>query len=150
MSSTYLISKDRRSSARVSCSPALLVRCNSKLATWRHRHTPSREGATGKHGSHDNYLAKRRFWALVRTGQGTELKGNDPINGYLLLVTIFRWQVGHNRYWAHSLLRLSSPHSDTDDTSPGWLGIAGDQVAQKRGTDSPGIAPHGIGLSKST
>ncbi len=29
----------------------------------------------------------RKFWALARTGQTTELKGNDQINGYLLLAT---------------------------------------------------------------
>ena len=29
----------------------------------------------------------RKFWALARTGQTTELKGNDQVNGYLLLAT---------------------------------------------------------------
>jgi phage/plasmid-like protein (TIGR03299 family) len=29
----------------------------------------------------------RKFWALARTGQNTELKGNDQVNGYLLLAT---------------------------------------------------------------
>jgi phage/plasmid-like protein (TIGR03299 family) len=29
----------------------------------------------------------RKFWALARTGQGTTLKGNDQVNGYLLLAT---------------------------------------------------------------
>lgn len=29
----------------------------------------------------------RKFWALARSGQTTELKGNDQVNGYLLLVT---------------------------------------------------------------
>jgi phage/plasmid-like protein (TIGR03299 family) len=29
----------------------------------------------------------RKFWALARTGQHTELKGKDQINGYLLLAT---------------------------------------------------------------
>jgi phage/plasmid-like protein (TIGR03299 family) len=29
----------------------------------------------------------RKFWALARTGQHTALKGNDQINGYLLLAT---------------------------------------------------------------
>ena len=29
----------------------------------------------------------RKFWALARTGQSTVLKGNDQINGYLLLAT---------------------------------------------------------------
>ncbi|WP_449126242.1 DUF932 domain-containing protein [Pseudomonas viridiflava] len=29
----------------------------------------------------------RKFWALARTGQSTALKGNDQINGYLLLAT---------------------------------------------------------------
>ncbi len=29
----------------------------------------------------------RNFWALARTGQGTTLKGNDQVNGYLLLAT---------------------------------------------------------------
>lgn len=29
----------------------------------------------------------RKFWALARTGQGTELRGNDQVNGYLLLAT---------------------------------------------------------------
>ena len=29
----------------------------------------------------------RKFWALARTGQGTALKGNDQVNGYLLLAT---------------------------------------------------------------
>ncbi|MBD8496162.1 DUF932 domain-containing protein [Pseudomonas syringae] len=29
----------------------------------------------------------RRFWALARTGQGTALKGDDQVNGYLLLAT---------------------------------------------------------------
>lgn len=29
----------------------------------------------------------RKFWALARTGQGTVLKGNDQVNGYLLLAT---------------------------------------------------------------
>ncbi|MDG9853643.1 DUF932 domain-containing protein [Pseudomonas nitroreducens] len=29
----------------------------------------------------------RKFWALARTGQGTPLKGNDQVNGYLLLAT---------------------------------------------------------------
>ncbi len=28
-----------------------------------------------------------KFWALVRTGQSTALKGNDQVNGYLLLAT---------------------------------------------------------------
>lgn len=29
----------------------------------------------------------RKFWALARTGQATALKGNDRVNGYLLLAT---------------------------------------------------------------
>lgn len=29
----------------------------------------------------------RKFWALARTGQSTALKGNDQVNGYLLLAT---------------------------------------------------------------
>lgn len=29
----------------------------------------------------------RKFWALARTGQGSMLKGNDQVNGYLLLAT---------------------------------------------------------------
>lgn len=29
----------------------------------------------------------RKFWALARTGQSTALKGNDHVNGYLLLAT---------------------------------------------------------------
>lgn len=29
----------------------------------------------------------RKFWALARTGQDTTLKGNDQVNGYLLLAT---------------------------------------------------------------
>ncbi|HBN8587195.1 TPA: DUF932 domain-containing protein [Pseudomonas aeruginosa] len=29
----------------------------------------------------------RKFWALARTGQGASLKGNDQVNGYLLLAT---------------------------------------------------------------
>lgn len=29
----------------------------------------------------------RKFWALARTGQATALKGNDQVNGYLLLAT---------------------------------------------------------------
>lgn len=29
----------------------------------------------------------RKLWALARTGQSTELKGNDVVNGYLLLAT---------------------------------------------------------------
>lgn len=29
----------------------------------------------------------RKFWALARTGQTTVLKGNDQVNGYLLLAT---------------------------------------------------------------
>ena len=29
----------------------------------------------------------RKFWALARTGQETALKGNDQVNGYLLLAT---------------------------------------------------------------
>lgn len=29
----------------------------------------------------------RKFWALARTGQSTALKGNDVVNGYLLLAT---------------------------------------------------------------
>jgi len=29
----------------------------------------------------------RKFWALARTGQTTKLKGNDQVNGYLLLAT---------------------------------------------------------------
>lgn len=29
----------------------------------------------------------RKFWALARTGQATALKGNDHVNGYLLLAT---------------------------------------------------------------
>jgi len=29
----------------------------------------------------------RKFWALARTGQGTAIKGNDQVNGYLLLAT---------------------------------------------------------------
>jgi phage/plasmid-like protein (TIGR03299 family) len=29
----------------------------------------------------------RKFWALARTGQTTTLKGNDQVNGYLLLAT---------------------------------------------------------------
>ncbi|QJI34062.1 DUF932 domain-containing protein [Pseudomonas sp. ADAK13] len=29
----------------------------------------------------------RKFWALARTGQATVLKGNDQVNGYLLLAT---------------------------------------------------------------
>ncbi|MFB1631269.1 DUF932 domain-containing protein [Pseudomonas sp. AP-1] len=29
----------------------------------------------------------RKFWALARTGQNTALKGNDQVNGYLLLAT---------------------------------------------------------------
>jgi phage/plasmid-like protein (TIGR03299 family) len=29
----------------------------------------------------------KKFWALARTGQSTELKGNDQVNGYLLLAT---------------------------------------------------------------
>ncbi|RAI71183.1 hypothetical protein DOZ80_04870 [Pseudomonas fluorescens] len=29
----------------------------------------------------------RKFWALARTGQGTALKDNDQVNGYLLLAT---------------------------------------------------------------
>ena len=29
----------------------------------------------------------RKFWALARTGQGTTLRGNDQVNGYLLLAT---------------------------------------------------------------
>lgn len=29
----------------------------------------------------------RKFWALARTGQGATLKGNDQVNGYLLLAT---------------------------------------------------------------
>jgi phage/plasmid-like protein (TIGR03299 family) len=29
----------------------------------------------------------RKFWALARTGQATTLKGNDQVNGYLLLAT---------------------------------------------------------------
>ena len=29
----------------------------------------------------------RKFWALARTGQGSALKGNDQVNGYLLLAT---------------------------------------------------------------
>jgi phage/plasmid-like protein (TIGR03299 family) len=29
----------------------------------------------------------RKFWALARTGQGAALKGNDQVNGYLLLAT---------------------------------------------------------------
>ncbi|MEN1710952.1 DUF932 domain-containing protein [Pseudomonas aeruginosa] len=29
----------------------------------------------------------RKFWALARTGQNTVLKGNDQVNGYLLLAT---------------------------------------------------------------
>lgn len=29
----------------------------------------------------------RKFWALCRTGQSTALKGNDVVNGYLLLAT---------------------------------------------------------------
>ena len=29
----------------------------------------------------------RKFWALARTGQNTNLKGNDQVNGYLLLAT---------------------------------------------------------------
>lgn len=28
-----------------------------------------------------------KFWALARTGQGTSIKGNDRVNGYLLLGT---------------------------------------------------------------
>jgi phage/plasmid-like protein (TIGR03299 family) len=30
---------------------------------------------------------ERKFWALARTGQDTALKGNDQVNGYLLLAT---------------------------------------------------------------
>lgn len=29
----------------------------------------------------------RKFWALARTGQSTAIKGNDQVNGYLLLAT---------------------------------------------------------------
>lgn len=29
----------------------------------------------------------KKFWALARTGQSTSLKGNDQVNGYLLLAT---------------------------------------------------------------
>jgi len=29
----------------------------------------------------------RKFWALARTGQGGSIKGDDPINGYVLLAT---------------------------------------------------------------
>lgn len=29
----------------------------------------------------------RKFWALARTGQNTAIKGNDQVNGYLLLAT---------------------------------------------------------------
>lgn len=29
----------------------------------------------------------RKFWALVRTEQTTALKGNEQVNGYLLLAT---------------------------------------------------------------
>lgn len=29
----------------------------------------------------------RKFWALARTGQGVALKGQDQVNGYLLLAT---------------------------------------------------------------
>lgn len=29
----------------------------------------------------------KKFWALARTGQSAELKGNDQVNGYLLLAT---------------------------------------------------------------
>ena len=29
----------------------------------------------------------RKFWALARTGQGIAVKGNDQVNGYLLLAT---------------------------------------------------------------
>ena len=29
----------------------------------------------------------RKFWALARTGQSTSLRGNDQVNGYLLLAT---------------------------------------------------------------
>src|SRR3989344_4786101 len=29
----------------------------------------------------------RKFWALARTGQGAVIKGNDQVNGYLLLAT---------------------------------------------------------------
>ncbi|NMG31769.1 DUF932 domain-containing protein, partial [Aromatoleum evansii] len=29
----------------------------------------------------------KKFWALARTGQSTALKGNDQVNGYLLLAT---------------------------------------------------------------
>lgn len=29
----------------------------------------------------------KKFWALARTGQSAELKGNDLVNGYLLLAT---------------------------------------------------------------
>ncbi|MDF3840536.1 DUF932 domain-containing protein [Pseudomonas citronellolis] len=29
----------------------------------------------------------RKFWALARTGQGAAIKGNDQVNGYLLLAT---------------------------------------------------------------
>ncbi|HBP1729225.1 DUF932 domain-containing protein [Pseudomonas aeruginosa] len=29
----------------------------------------------------------RKFWALARTGQGAALRGNDQVNGYLLLAT---------------------------------------------------------------
>ena len=29
----------------------------------------------------------RKFWALARTGHNTELRGNDQVNGYLLLAT---------------------------------------------------------------
>lgn len=29
----------------------------------------------------------RKFWALARTGQSVQLKGNDEVNGYLLLAT---------------------------------------------------------------
>jgi phage/plasmid-like protein (TIGR03299 family) len=29
----------------------------------------------------------RKFWALAKTGQNTKLKGNDTVNGYLLLAT---------------------------------------------------------------
>jgi hypothetical protein len=31
--------------------------------------------------------AGRKFWALARTGKSAALKGNDVVNGYLLLAT---------------------------------------------------------------
>ena len=55
----------------------------------------------------------RKFWALARTGQGGSIKGDDPINGYVLLATacfarssprIYGWLLRH---------RLFGPMIDT-------------------------------------